>query len=100
MDSEFETRNTVECSICGEPLDNPGFARRYPGMVCRRCDERAVNAEGAPAHHESQGDGGDNPVFIDGIKCWRRYRFGGFVTMRDLHDSETLDEFYEKQLTV
>ena len=56
----------------------------YPGLVCRRCDERAGNSDGDEPYHNSEVDGGDNPIFIDGFKCVRRYRFGGFVTMK--HD--------------
>ncbi len=31
------------CSICGEDLPNPDFARNYPNFVCRKCDQRAVD---------------------------------------------------------
>ena len=85
-----------KCAICNGDLDNPDFARNYPGLVCRKCDARAVNADGAPPRHESMYDDGDNPVFIDGIKCWRRYKFGGYVIMRDYHDCTDMSEFYDK----
>jgi hypothetical protein len=86
----------VQCAICGEEVENPRFARNYPGFVCRKCDSRAVNTKGEAPCHESMHDSGDNPVFIDGIKCWRRYRYGGYVTMRDDFDCTNIGEFYEK----
>ena len=85
-----------KCSICSIPLSDPQFARNYPNLVCRRCDSRAVNVEGQEPRHNSVLDYGDNPVFIDGLKCWRRYRFGGFVTMRDVLDCSDLSEFYRR----
>ncbi|MFP8888551.1 hypothetical protein ACLI4U_02130 [Natrialbaceae archaeon A-CW2] len=39
-------------------------------------------------------DGGENPVYIAGAKCWRRYRFGGWVTRRDAYDCNSIDEFH------
>lgn len=102
----------VACAICQQPL--PERELRYPREVCRECDRRALNTKGRKARHISQypenraaqakakavefidfGDDGDNPVFVDGLKCWRRYKFGGWVTMRDF-DSGTLREFLEK----
>jgi hypothetical protein len=84
------------CSICQNLLENPQFARNYPNFVCRSCDQRAVNRDGAPPRHESRLDDGDNPVFIDGIKCWRRYRFGVYITMRDSYDCTDITDFYDK----
>ena len=85
------------CSICAADLSkyySPDFAVNYPNLTCKSCDAKAVNLEGTAPEHFSPEDDGDNPLFIDGVKCWRRYRFGGYVTMRDSHDCSTLDEFY------
>jgi len=70
----------LKCSICNVPLEP--FLGRYPNSVCRECDSRAVNSEGKVPYFDSLHDMGDNPIFIDGKKCWRRYRFGGYITVR------------------
>jgi hypothetical protein len=82
------------CAVCGAEMDR--FFADYPNSVCRQCEKRTLNGANKAANFNSNFDDGDNPVFIDGMKCWRRYRFGGFVTMRDLHDCATLEEFYRK----
>ena len=96
------------CSICGGSLGElGGWEVDYPGLVCRACDNRALDERGrrwieaAPFIPAKPGTvpGYDieipNPVYVDGIRCWRRYRFGGFLTTRDPADSKTLEEFYE-----
>jgi hypothetical protein len=98
------------CSICGTELPNPDFALKYPNFVCDDCDSRAVNKQGDDPWHgwppgerpESEPgtiqmapDRGENPVYIDGIKCWRRYRFGGHITLRDAFDCDNVREFYD-----
>lgn len=98
----------MACPICGGNVG--GGDQPYPNIVCDECDSRAVNADGDDPWHgwppdekpnsEEAGvrmppDRGENPVFIGGQKRWRRYRFGGWVTMKDDHDCTSLEEFYE-----
>lgn len=83
----------TECAICGNDRTVPDT-----DFVCKQCDQRAVNEDGdRPWHGHPPGeepepqdgiiqmgpDIGENPVFIDGQKCWRRYRFGGWLTKLD-----------------
>ena len=87
------------CPICGnDMLDSydAEFIRNYPGLVCRDCDNRAKNKDDNSPFHSSFGDYGDNPVFINSKKCWRRYRFGGYVTMLSPEGCNTLQDFYEQ----
>jgi hypothetical protein len=85
----------TRCAICDRPHENPDFASNYVTMVCSECDSRAVNIAGNPPLWESMYDSGENPVFVDGHQCWRRYRFGGYVTMRDCWNTESLEVFYD-----
>ena len=90
--------SSSQCAICtGSLSELSEMVETYPGLVCRGCDERAVNTSGERAEFVSEHDDGDNPVFISGQKCWRRYRFGGFVTMRDDWDCGSLGEFNKRQ---
>ena len=85
----------MKCPICKTQLDSE-LMKHYPDPVCQNCNARAVDDKGNKPFHSSIGDGGTNPVFIDGYKCWRRYRFGGHIAMLDRFNCASLTEFYKR----
>ena len=83
--------NQNGCSICqqefevGRGLQISGYPYdSYPDLVCGSCASKALNdrGEGAVASR-------DNPVFIEGVKCW----FRGHSYMRDFWDCNSWQEF-------
>ena len=107
------------CSICKKKLSNPDLALYYPHAVCEECDKKAILKDGClsskwvserleklrsedPYGYKDKimlGDAGPNPVYINGRKCWRRYRLASWVTMIDVHNSRTLEEFEQNNFS-
>ena len=84
--------NQNGCSICqrefeaGLGLSVTGYPyNSYPDLVCRRCKSKALNEKGEAARQVWS----DNPVFIEGVKCW----FRGHSYMRDFWDCHSWQEF-------
>ena len=84
-------KRTVTCSVCARDLPWSNDFSQYPNLVCSQCDQRAINREGAGAHHDSPGDSGDNPVFIDGVEVlaslplWGFYHHARHARLRHAH---------------
>ena len=76
------------CSICGDRFDHL-LSTTYANPICDDCDTRAVTEPGVPARK------GDNPVFIDGIRCFRRYKMGGWLSQRDTLGCDDYEDFYD-----
>jgi len=70
------------CSICGDTIDSTPHTM-YVNCVCDACNRRAVSEPGVPAQR------GDNPVFIDGIRCFRRKA----IIQRDALCCDDIEEF-------
>ncbi len=84
-----------ECAICGMAVTGflARFIAEYPHVVCGECKARAINSYGQRPERSAAYDS-STPVFIDGLKCWRQWRFSNYVMMRDFYDCNTRDEFY------
>ncbi|WP_348609675.1 hypothetical protein [Halobaculum rarum] len=111
VEAEDHSIPDLRCAVCGvsqgEADDLPVG---YSNPVCSRCDQLAVNEDGDdpwtgfPPGNEPEystdepiqlaPDAGENPVYIAGTKCWRRYRFGGHITRRDAFDCASIEEFH------
>ena len=112
VDDDESPERVLRCAICGTPEERArSLPVGYANPVCRDCDELAVDEAGVepwvgwpsgerpdpePGVIQLAPDTGANPVYVMGVKCWRRYRFGGHVTRRDAFDCESIEEFYDK----
>lgn len=89
------------CPICGRRPERMvgsdlGLATDFPELVCPDCDRRARDAGGLPLPSAPAPGAAPNPVYIDGQRCWRLYRFGGWVTLLDRHGARSFADFLDR----
>ena len=86
------TEEPQNCAICGASLE---AHVHYPGSICWYCDGRAgTGPETVALPSAWTGDLMTNPVYVDGVKCWRRYRMGGQLT---IVATTEMDRVYREQ---
>jgi len=84
-----EMDEVTRCSTCGrEPVGDD-----HPNLICPRCDALALNDAARPAEVAPDRASGDDPVYVDGKQCWRRFHQGGWVTMLDADNCRDYPEF-------
>ena len=78
------------CSICGGEWE---ALYVYGDSVCENCDARSVAGSDTllPGKIHEQGYPQSSPVYVDGIRVWRRFKFGWWLTRRG---SASMDQFY------
>ena len=84
------------CPMCNKQSEYSHEESYNHLLICSDCDKKSVNQNGLKPIYDSDSDSGDNPIYIDDIKCWRRYKFGGFITLIDKHDCQDETEFYAR----
>lgn len=95
------------CSVCQQPFSTPKFD--HPNIVCESCEGNIEPYRSVTKDDENTRVNGNDgatdsgleptPVSIKNTKCWRQFRFGELVTMRDAHDCDTYAEFLQQHFT-
>ena len=82
--------NSGRCAICGGEWE---ALYVYSDSVCGACDVRAVAGPDTvlPEKIHERGYPQSSPVYVDGIRVWRRFKFGWWLTRRG---SASMDQFY------
>ena len=65
-----------KCAICG--ILEYDYDPIFLGQTCINCSKNAIDENGKPPWNDSFKDTGSNPIFINGVKCYRIYKFGGY----------------------
>ena len=113
-----KSRSRSRCAICHEPFGwiYQVAGSNYEYLVCQECDAKAITADGEEPKHGNEYVGretviektedtirireaparGDNPVYVEGMKCWQNYKFGGWETFYDPFDCDSINEFFDR----
>ncbi|MFA9427084.1 sister chromatid cohesion protein PDS5 [Natronorubrum sp. A-ect3] len=108
LDPHAQLAGARYCSICRQPLSTPTFD--HPNVICETCatdivpyqprnDDAGRQTKNGNGTRRTESELEPTPVSVCNMKCWRQFRFGELVTMRDAHDCETYSEFLQRHFT-